>query len=177
MALSKITTESLLDGEITAAKFATGVGGKVVQVVNTISASMSTGTTALPADTSIPQITEGDEYLTRAITPTNSSNLLYIVVNAMLSNNSEENIVMALFNTDKHSTNAQATAPSYEASNTSPNMLTLAYYVAAGTTSASTYTVRCGMSGAGTMTFNGVSGSRILGGAAVCSLTITEIAV
>jgi len=34
MALSKITTESLLDGEITTAKFASGVGGKVLQVVS-----------------------------------------------------------------------------------------------------------------------------------------------
>tara|TARA_R110002020_G_scaffold473622_1_gene703180 strand:+ start:375 stop:908 length:534 start_codon:yes stop_codon:yes gene_type:complete len=175
MALSKITTESLLDGEITAAKFATGVGGKVVQVVNTISASMSTGTTALPADTSIPQITEGDEYLTRAITPTNSSNLLYIVVNAMLSNNSEENIVMALFNTDKHSTNAQATAPSYEASNTSPNMLTLAYYVAAGTTSATTWRMRAGGHGGGTTTFNGSNGTASYSTAGLSTMTIWEI--
>ena len=33
MALSKITTGSILDGEITTAKLASGTGGKVLQVV------------------------------------------------------------------------------------------------------------------------------------------------
>ena len=55
MALSKITTESLLDGEITAAKFATGIGGKVVQVVRTQSGAVATGTTTSPGDDTIPQ--------------------------------------------------------------------------------------------------------------------------
>ena len=81
MALSKITTESLLDGEITAAKFATGVGeSKVVQVVNVQSASYATGTTALPMDGSIPQISEGNEFMTLAVTPTSASNKLIIHV-------------------------------------------------------------------------------------------------
>ena len=46
MALSKITTESLLDGEITAAKFATGVGGKVLQVITATDSTARTTTSS-----------------------------------------------------------------------------------------------------------------------------------
>ena len=54
--------------------------GAVVQVVNTQTGAVATGTTIMPGDDTIPQITEGNEYLTRTITPTDAANTLLITV-------------------------------------------------------------------------------------------------
>jgi hypothetical protein len=71
MALSKITTESLLDGEITTAKFATGVGGKVLQV---ISVHDITGRSQSLTSTATISITG----LVAAITPSATSSKILI---------------------------------------------------------------------------------------------------
>jgi hypothetical protein len=47
--------------------------------------------------------------------------------------------------------------------------------MAAGTTSATTFRVRAGMGGAGTLTVNGQGGVRRFGGVAASSITIREI--
>lgn len=71
MALSKITTESLLDGEITAAKFATGVGGKVLQVISVHDAS---GRSQSVTSATRVNITG----LTASITPSSTSSKILI---------------------------------------------------------------------------------------------------
>ncbi len=53
--------------------------GAIIQIVNTQSVAKLTGTTILPFDDTLPQDTEGIEFMTRAITPTNSSNILRIL--------------------------------------------------------------------------------------------------
>jgi len=55
-----------------------GALGKVLQVVNVTDSAVATGTTQMPSDDTIPQNTEGNELMTLAITPTNSSNILLI---------------------------------------------------------------------------------------------------
>jgi hypothetical protein len=172
MALSKITTESLLDGEITAAKFATGVGGKVVQVVHVEQGASSTGTTVIPHDNTIPQKTEGDEYMTLAITPTNASNKLLIevkIANVTNSNGGAIGMATALF----QDTTAGALSSIISISKTAGHAvaLGLVHYMTAGTTSETTMKVRIGGSGAGTTTFNGAYG----GGTLASNITIWEI--
>ena len=51
-----------------------------IQIVNTPNGSVATGTTTIPFDDTIPQNTEGNEYMTCAITPTNASSTLEIDV-------------------------------------------------------------------------------------------------
>ena len=53
----------------------------VVQVVNVMDGALATGTTVMPTDDTIPQITEGDEYMSLAITPKNALNILVIEAN------------------------------------------------------------------------------------------------
>ena len=53
---------------------------RLVQVVNTQTGAVATGTTVMPIDDTIPQNTEGDQYMTLAITPTHASNKLLIEV-------------------------------------------------------------------------------------------------
>ena len=57
---------------------AAGGGGILIQQVASVTTSFATHTTVMPADDTIPQNTEGAEILTRAITPTNASNILEI---------------------------------------------------------------------------------------------------
>ena len=54
--------------------------GKIIQIVNVTDGTTATGTTLVPPDNTIPQNTEGTEFMTLAITPTNASNKLLIQV-------------------------------------------------------------------------------------------------
>jgi hypothetical protein len=175
MALSKITTESLLDGEITAAKFATNVGGRVVQVVNSSSSAVATGTTVTLVDDSIPQKTEGDEYMTLAITPTHASNKLLILFSAgSFSTTALGTFSVALF----QDTTANAIAGTLTTIEQNyDRSIELFHYMAAGTTSATTFKIRAGNINSNTTTFNGRGGGRYLGGVMSSTLTIMEILV
>jgi hypothetical protein len=147
--------------------------GKVLQVVNTQTGAVATGTTAIPIDDSIPQNTEGTEFMTLAITPTNTNNKLLIQVVMQLSTNADANIGIALF--QDSTANALAAQTFRQDISTGFTILCLTHYMTAGTTSSTTFKARGG-AGSGTYTFNGTGGARIFGGVMSSSITITEIA-
>ena len=72
-------------------------GGKVVQVVNTETGAVATGTTVIPFDDTIPQSTEGTQFMSLAITPTNSSHKLKIEVVLFATVTATPWIIAALF--------------------------------------------------------------------------------
>jgi hypothetical protein len=153
----------------------TGSAGKLVQVVNTQTGAVSTGTTIIPHDDTIPQNTEGDQYMSLAITPTNATNKLKIevVVYAGTSGASQW-MAAALF--QDSTANALAAGNAFDATATAiPSPIVFTHYMTAGTTSATTFKVRAGASAAGTTTFNGQTGGRIFGGVMASSITISEI--
>jgi hypothetical protein len=150
--------------------------GSVLQVVNVQSGAVATTTTLLPGDDTIPQITEGAEFLTLAITPILSTSKLRIDAIIFLNHSvATAGLVGALF----RDSTADALAV---ASNQNPNSggqmpLCITHYATSGTTSSTTFRVRGGSGDAGTVTFNGnSSGSRKFGGAYGSNITITEIA-
>jgi hypothetical protein len=145
----------------------------VVQNVHTQTGVVATGTTILPADNTIPQITEGNEYMTAAITPTNAANKLLIAVSVCISTSSIGHVVAALFRDSV--VNALAGAAQLPQGAGNMIQLTFTHVMTAGTTSPITFRVRAGASAAGTTTFNGFSGGGILGGVAASSIIITEI--
>jgi len=147
--------------------------GQVLQVVNFQTGAYLTGTTILPLDDTIPQNTEGDEYMSLSITPTSASSKLLIEVSAMLGASSIKWIVGALF--QDTTANALAGGWFYEPTNGGGKELTLRHYMTAGTTSSTTFKFRAGTHTADTLYFNGSNG-RYLGGVAASSITITEIA-
>lgn len=155
----------------------TGLGaGAVVQVVNTITGAVATGTTTMPFDDTIPQNTEGDEYMTLAITPKNSANKLKIEVIAQITVSlSGQWLAGALFQDSTAGALAAGWAWS-GTNNTAASGIVFTHYMTAGTTSATTFKFRAGRSSNGTVTFNGAAGGRELGGIASSSITITEIA-
>ena len=176
MALSKITTESLLDGEITAAKFASGVGGKVVQVVNVTDLTKVAGTTTIPQDDTIPTSSEGFALFELAVTPTHASNKLHIHCTLNLNHTNSTLSNMACLFQDSGSA-AIATTAHHQNQANAPCNLTLYHVMAAGTTSATTFKIRIGANSTGTVSTNASGTTRIHGGMMVCQMTITEIAV
>jgi hypothetical protein len=166
-----VATQAELDAE--AAARALKLTGDVVQVVHTQTGALATGSTTIPWDDTIPQITEGDEYMTRTITPAHASNRLVIEVNALLNASNVNYLIGALFK--DADANALAAMAVYQEGSSRPQPLNFTHEMAAGTTSPITFRFRAGTSGASTLTFNGEAGVRRLGGAMASSITITEI--
>ena len=145
----------------------------VLQVVNTTTGAVATGITTMPFDDTIPQISEGDEYITRSITPKSANSKLKIdVVIGCLGCSSDTTITIALF--QDSTANAIAAVAVSNIASTRPYPASFSHYMTAGTTSSTTFKVRIGGGSAGTITFNGVAGARIFGGVSSSSITITE---
>jgi hypothetical protein len=149
-----------------------GTSGKLIQTVTFSTGAVATGTTTIPLDDTIPQITEGNEYMTLAITPTSASSLLCIQSTIALSSSGTLHIIAALF--QGSTANALGTIARF-INNGNLHTLNLTYWMTAGTTSATTFRIRAGGSAAGTTTFNGVSGARYFGGVCTSNLSIMEV--
>jgi hypothetical protein len=156
------------------------VSSAVVQVVNSSTAATATGTTVMFFDNTIPQNTEGDQYLSLAITPTSATNALMIDVQLMLEYGSATDTkkIAALF-VDTTADALSAIADRTESTTTAlrPRMLSLKHWMIAGSVISMTFKVRAGHADAGTTRLNGFNSAGIFGGVAFSSITITEIKV
>ena len=151
--------------------------GSVVQVVHVQDGEVASGTTTCAYDDTIMQNTEGTEFMTLAITPTNSNHKLKIDVLANINHNSTNKIVIVGLFQDS-TANALAAMNATEDLGNSPLPVGFTHFMTAGTTSSTTFKVRAGTDAAATVTFNGRDGSnRRLGGRYASTITITEIAV
>lgn len=148
--------------------------GKVLQVVNFQTGAMATGTTTIPSDNTIPQITEGSEFMTLEITPTSTASTLLIDVFFFGSNSIATDMVVALF----QDTTADALAASafFVDNNTARAIVSFRHKMTAGTASATTFKVRAGPASTGTIILNGSGSTGRYGGVAASSITITEVA-
>ena len=151
-----------------------GSGQVVVQVANTQTGTLATGSTAMTFGNTIPQITSGDQFMSLSFTPLSSTNKLKIDVIFQGSNTatSSSGFVVALFAVG--TSNALATAYNSQ-TNSSIQTINFTHYMTSGTTSAITFTVRAGSGSGGTTSFNGQSGSAYGNGTVASSITITEI--
>lgn len=153
--------------------FQAAAAGGLVQRVHAHTGAVATGTTTLLHDDSVPQNTEGDEYMTLAITPTNASNVLFIEAQAVVSSTAgTTEMCMALF--QDTTAGALSAVGQLQDLATYEKILTLRHKMAAGTTSATTFKIRIGCN-TGTNTLNGQSGARRYGGVNNSYITITEI--
>jgi hypothetical protein len=150
--------------------------GAVVQRVNTQTGTGATNSTTIPYDDTIPQNTEGSEYFTQAITPKNTSNILYIDVTVIGSVSSADYAVVALF--QDTTANALAAAAVYIETNTAIATIHFRHKMTAGTTSATTFKVRVGTPSGTAFYLNGrTSDGQKFGGVAASSITIDEVRV
>jgi hypothetical protein len=150
--------------------------GAVIQSLVTTSSAVATGTTQIPADDTIPQITEGDEYLTRAITPSSGANVLNITsrLASLVSSGAIGNaMAMALF---RDSTADAIVADALITTSTGGGLaLQLTTRVKAASTTSTTFRARAGLGAAGTTTLNGVAGVRRYGGVSNSFIQVDEI--
>lgn len=153
----------------------------IVQQVSAVVTSTLTGATAIPYDDTIPQITEGDEYITVTITPTSSTNKLEFTASLFFGEdaNNDYTGTVALF--QDSTANALFAMPFgtniiiSPSTTASCNPVTFIYRMTAGTTSATTFKIRAGWSTASTLRLNGSAGGRKYGGVAASSLTVKEM--
>lgn len=166
-----VNGSAITAGTVGSSQAATGL---VVQVVGNVTGAVATGTTTIPNDDTIPQNTEGDQYLSQAITPKSSTNVL--VIEGLLNLSASiagQNMAVALF----QDTTANALAVGFTRGNAAGSLLdnvVVRHIMVAGTTSATTFKIRAGGNGAATTTLNGQTGARLYGGVLMSSITITE---
>lgn len=146
--------------------------GSVVQVVSTNLAAVATGTTLIPFDDTVPQISEGTEFITQSITPKSATNRLSIEVILYAAYSVVGEVIGALFQDSTAS--ALAANSATVAGNSFLVQIKLTYDMAAGTTSATTFRIRAGGSTAGTITVNGTASARKFGGVTTSNIKVTE---
>ena len=147
--------------------------GHIVQVVNYQTTAVSTGTTIIPDDDTIPQNTEGTEFMTVSITPKKATNNLLIIAEVVFATSIVNPFGLLLF----RDSTADCLASNKTYSDKANEMRTayVNHFVSAGSTNATTFKIRCGMPNAGTVTFNGVGGRRQDGGTLSSSIKVMEI--
>lgn len=160
---TKIATTAFVQGEKT-----------ILQSVYAESRLLATGTAQIPYDDTIPQQTEGTEILTISITPKSTTSRLRIkaLLNVGCSATAQTGTI-ACFKDAGADAIIAMTQSHY--SDTFPRQYQLEGEIISGTTSAITFKIRFGMSGANTYTINGYSGARKLGGVQPSFISIEEL--
>lgn len=169
-----VTVDGLLikDGAIASSGLPSGA---IVQTAITTYSSVSTGTTIIPKDDTIPQNTEGNEFMSISFNPKSATNKLIIEAVVTISSSVADWLIAALF--QDSGANAIAANASYQATATGTHIVKVKHDMVAGTTSSTTFKIRAGGANAGTRTFNGDAGNRLFGAIPKSSISIMEYKV
>lgn len=149
--------------------------GAVLQRIRYTDGAVATGTTQMPFDDTIPQSSEGDQYMAQAITPQAAANLLCIdSVSTYASSNTTTAMNIALFQDSvANALAAMQVGRNGAASNVCAGQVD--HQMVANTVSATTFKIRAGTNVAGTTTFNGSASTRTFGGVMASYLQVEEI--
>jgi hypothetical protein len=149
--------------------------GQVVQVAQTVRSTVGTGTVLIPLDDTIPQNTEGTEFMSQAITPRSAANLLDVDHEGYYaSNTADSSLSLALFQ-DSTADALAASVAARDAASGTRCIGRLRHALRAALTSATTFKVRASTVAAGTITINGSAGAREFGGVIRSYLRAQEI--
>ena len=146
--------------------------GDVIQIQRNTTGVVATGTTVLPADNTIPQNTEGDQYMSQAITPTSAANILEVDHTGTYTATVSDYIAAALF--QDSTANAAAVTMFLNSGSANAETVSLNYCGLAGATSSTTFKIRAGVP-SGTLSFNGTAGIQKYGGVLASYLRVREI--
>jgi len=162
------------DGWVTIAK-TSAFPGKLLQEVTSTSAAYTAVTAEIPYDDTIPQNTEGQEFLTVAITPKAATSTL-VISGSLITNHAGDGGVDTFAVFKDSDTGAIYAAFVAGPANTG-HAVAFSYRVSAASTAARTYKLRVGTDSptSSTLQINGYNGARILGGVVVSSFTVQEI--
>lgn len=145
-----------------------------IKEVYTPITAVASGTTTIPKDNTMPQITEGTEFGTVVITPENAANILVLEIGLMgACSVTGVTPIIALF----QDATANALKATVLANGTTSADFSgiLLHRMVAGTASATTFRVRAGPSSAATIYINGDSGgTQIFGGVGASFIRVVE---
>ena len=161
-----VSTAKIVDGAITSAKLASGVGGKVLQVVNTTKTDTFSTTSGSYTDVT---------GLSAAITPSSTSNKIYVVLSIYVSNDTQTG--NAICNIVRDSTQLQETVvriPQEGQAVYRLYNLSMTDFDSPATTSATTYKIQI-KTNAGTMYVNRAANQGGFSNTATATLTLMEI--
>jgi hypothetical protein len=154
---------------------------QVGQVVTFETGAVATGSTGIPSDDTIPQSTEGDQYMSLSITPKSATSKLIIEVVAFLTSSyggGAFNIIGALF----QDSGVNAIAAGWVGGGNAVGAgrpLVIRHVLTSGTTSSTTFKFRAGnqasIASGNSITLNGTGVNRSLGGVFASSITIREV--
>lgn len=134
--------------------------------------SVASGTTNIPTDDTIPQNTEGDQYLSQDITPMSPCNICE--VRAFMNGNVSiaSTVTAAIFKDSA----ANAVAASWVTCDVAGSSLVviLDYKFLYNSAALTTLKVRAGKNSGGTFTVNGAAGNRFLGGVLNTNIQLVE---
>jgi hypothetical protein len=147
----------------------------IVQLQSTFDGTAASGTTTIPNDNTIPQNTEGDEYITVSITPTSATNKLIISAKLHLTHSGTSSEVFAALFQDSTANALASTWAPKDASAGAPCVVDLTYIMTAGTASATTFKIRAGAAVAGTTYFNSFSGTAKFNGTLASYISVIEV--
>ena len=146
--------------------------GDLVQVCYTATGAVATGTTTIPNDDTVPQNTEGDQYLSQAITPTHATNILQIHAHLNLADTAAGGTALALFQ-DSTASALAVSFSGYPPTAVWGNASRLEHTMLAGTVASTTLKIRAGATTS--TTFNGSGAARKYSGALVSFIRVQEI--
>lgn len=150
--------------------------GEVLQRWNSETGASSTGTTVLPADNTIPQSTEGDQYFSQPITPGSAANLLEIEHQGFYSSSTTINNMTAALFQDAGANAIRALSWVTPANGVNTNAIFMIHRMLAALAVATTFKIRTGGNVAGTTRINGqVGGTQLYNGVGLSSLEVREI--
>ena len=147
--------------------------GGLVQFVSQRETAMAVGSSVIPLDNTIPQITEGTQFSACTITPTSATNKLRIRFTSYATVAGAAWVLTALFK-DSGADAIQATT-TYIGESTAARAIVLEHIMDAGSTSAMTFKIRMGPNSAATVTHLGINAAAYFGAADASNLTIEEI--
>ena len=150
--------------------------GSVLQVVNyQTGAVMTGGASTIAYSDAIPTNTQGTEFFTLAITPTSATSKLVINFSTVLNHTTSTAVLNTCLFQDSIA-GALTVASGQNVNSGGFMVVSGSHYMTAGTTSSTTFKIRCGSASGATVTLNGVNGTRFYGGTSNSYITIMEIA-
>jgi hypothetical protein len=154
-----------------------GEPGKLVQYVYVDDSKSKTGTGVIMNDDSIPQQSEGNEWMTVTITPRDPANLLLVQVNLQVSDDTNQSHAhtAALFRDDDPNAIAAVGEGLANPQFGKQMTLTIQKKVVAGSTASTTFKVRSGPNISVPTTFNGRKGAGVYKGVSNSSISVMEL--
>ena len=153
-------------------------GGVVLQQVRTSTSALIPLVTAIPYDDTIPQITEGTQILSLAITPTASDSVLVVEAKCPVSTSGAPNLAEISIAIFRGSTASAVAAGMALQGNTENQdlavMCALNHFESSASTDATSFQFRVGGATTNDGDVNGEGNARLYGGTASSTLIITE---